>query len=274
MGARATQKTPRVNPAGWRSPAHLNPRYTFGSYVVGATNRLAHAAARRVAVEPGAAYNPLFVHGSSGLGKTHLLHAIGHRVTQVLGATVHRTSGGALLEEFSRSVRRSAGSSFGNAYWQWNVLLVDDMHIFAGKDAVQAELVQMFARGLEEGRQVVVVSGESPGVTPVPEDWMYRQFDRGVIVKVEAPDLELRRAFVHRCAASTSTPVPEEVADILAVHLKRDIRLVEGAVVRVAAYAALEGRPATQALAWRVLGDLLPPENPRRRHLRPVPRDI
>lgn len=176
----------------------LNPRFRFGSFVVGPANRFAHAAAQRVAEAPGTAYNPLLMYGPSGVGKTHLLHAIGHAAAESSGLRVRCVSMEATADDFSRSTQIGRGASRGRDYDRCGLLLVDDVQVIAGLNALQEELVQLLVRLVADRKQIVLVSGESPGATGVLEDWMYRHFEWGLTVDVQPPDWELRRAIAHR----------------------------------------------------------------------------
>lgn len=179
-----------------RSVTLLNPRFRFDSFIVGPANRFAHAAARRVAEDPGTTYNPLLVYGPSGSGKTHLLHAIGQAVRS--GIKVRCVSMETMLEGFRRPDPSGRGASFGRDYDKCGLLLVDDVQVLAGHDALQGEVAQLVARLVHVRAQVVLVSGVRPGAIPILEDWMYRRFESGLTVDVQPPDWELRRAIADR----------------------------------------------------------------------------
>ena len=247
--------------------AVLNQRYTFSTFVVGSNNRLAHAAALSVAERPGHSYNPLFVYGGSGLGKTHLMHAIGHAVIarhpkkRVAYATSEK-----FTNEFINSIRAQKGEDFRERYRRIDVLLVDDIQFIAGKEGTQEEFFHTFNAIHEEGKQIVISSDRPPKAIQL-EDRLRSRFERGLIADISTPDLETRIAILRAKAEVQNVAVPPPVIDFLAQRIVSNIRELEGALTRIVAYAALQASPVTTQLAQEVLQNIL--YNPQRKTLSP-----
>ena len=248
--------------------AMLNQRYTFATFVVGSNNRLAHAAALSVAERPGHSYNPLFVYGGSGLGKTHLMHAIGHAVIarhpkkRVAYATSEK-----FTNEFINSIRAQKGEDFRERYRRIDVLLIDDIQFIAGKEGTQEEFFHTFNAIHEEGKQIVISSDRPPKAITQLEDRLRSRFEWGLIADISTPDLETRIAILRAKAEAQNVAVPPPVIDFLAQRIVSNIRELEGALTRIVAYAALQASPVTTQLAQEVLQNIL--YNPQRKTLSP-----
>ena len=263
-GANGAMDRPREAPAG----ALLKPRYSFSTFVVGSNNRLAHAAALSVAERPGHSYNPLFIYGGSGLGKTHLMHAIGHAVIsrhpkkRVAYATSEK-----FTNEFINSIRAQKGEEFRERYRRIDVLLIDDIQFIAGKEGTQDEFFHTFNAIHEEGKQIVLSSDRPPKAIERLEDRLRSRFEWGLIADISSPDLETRIAILRAKAEAQSVPVPPPVIDFLAQRIVSNIRELEGALTRIVAYATLNAVPVTTQLAQEILQNIL--YNPRQKTLSP-----
>jgi chromosomal replication initiator protein len=236
----------------------LNPRYTFEAFVIGASNRFAHAAAQRVAETPAASYNPLFIHGDSGLGKTHLLHAIGHYVSvNFPGLTVRYVSTETFLNDFVDAIRTNGQSAFKKRYRDCDVLLVDDIQFIERKESLQEEFFHTFNALYENSKQIVLSSDRHPRSIATLEDRLRSRFEWGLITDVQAPELETRLAILRKKAETDRTHIPADVLELIATHVRDNIRELEGALIRVSAYASLNQQPLTLAVAEMVLSDIL-----------------
>jgi len=248
--------------------AVLNARYTFSTFVVGSNNRLAHAAALSVAERPGHSYNPLFIYGGSGLGKTHLMHAIGHAVIsrhpkkRVAYATSEK-----FTNEFINSIRAQKGEEFRERYRRIDVLLIDDIQFLTGKEGTQEEFFHTFNAIHEEGKQIVLSSDRPPKAIERLEDRLRSRFEWGLIADISSPDLETRIAILRAKAEAQSIAVPPPVIDFLAQRIVSNIRELEGALTRIVAYATLNALPVTTQLAQEMLQNIL--YNPRQKTLSP-----
>jgi chromosomal replication initiator protein len=245
-----------------RSGDTLNPKYTFDGFVIGASNRFAHAAALTVAERPGLAYNPLFVYGDAGLGKTHLLQAIGHYVHEnYRGYQVRYVSSETFLNEFVDSIRTGIGDSFKRRYRGVDVLMVDDVQFLErGKETLE-EFFHTFNALHESGRQIVLSSDRRPDDLPALEDRLRTRFKAGLVTDIQPPDLETRLAILRKKAESHPAQIPDAVLEYIATHITDNIRELEGALTRVSAYASLYNEPMSVESAERVLRDLLDRES-------------
>jgi chromosomal replication initiator protein len=242
----------------------LNPRYTFDAFVIGASNRFAHAAAQRVAETPASSYNPLFIHGDSGLGKTHLLHAIGHYVRENFPAShIVYVSTETFMNEFVEAIRTNTGSAFKRRYRACDVLLVDDIQFMENKEGLQEEFFHTFNSLYEATKQIVLSCDRHPRSIATLEDRLRSRFEWGLITDVQPPELETRLAILRKKAEGERAYVPDEVLELIATHVKDNIRELEGALIRVSAFASLNREPLTVELAEMVLSDILATEQPR-----------
>jgi chromosomal replication initiator protein len=240
-------------------PARLNPKYTFETFVIGSSNRFAHAAAVAVAEAPAKAYNPLFVYGDSGLGKTHLLHAIGHYAQHLFaGARVRYVSSEEFTNDFINSIRDDKAQAFQRRYRDVDVLLVDDIQFLQGKVQTQEEFFHTFNTLHNANKQIVITSDLPPKQLSAFEERMRSRFEWGLITDVQPPDLETRIAILRKKAAQERLDGPPEVLEYIASKISTNIRELEGALIRVTAFASLNRQPVDIALAEIVLKDLLP----------------
>jgi chromosomal replication initiator protein len=246
-------------PASRTDDAHrLNPKYTFDTFVIGSSNRFAHAAAVAVAEQPAKAYNPLFIYGDSGLGKTHLLHAIGHYTrTLFAGAKVRYVSSEEFTNEFINSIRDDKAANFQRRYRDIDVLLVDDIQFLSGKVQTQEEFFHTFNTLHNANKQIVVTSDLPPKQLPDFEDRMRSRFEWGLITDVQPPDLETRIAILLKKTAQERIVVSPEVLEFIASKISTNIRELEGALIRVTAFASLNRSSVDVALAELVLKDLI-----------------
>jgi chromosomal replication initiator protein len=266
----------RVLPAGVREevrgdplppradPPSLNPRYTFENFVIGGSNRFAHAAAQRVAESPAGSYNPLFIYGDSGLGKTHLLHAIGHYVTENFTTKrIRYVSTETFMNDFVDAIRNNAQMAFKRRYRECDVLLVDDIQFMEGKEGLQEEFFHTFNWLYEGSKQIVLSSDRHPRSIATLEDRLRSRFEWGLTTDVQPPELETRLAILRKKAEGERMPIPGEVLELIATHVRDNIRELEGALIRVSAYASLNREPPTLATAEEILSDLLEADRPR-----------
>jgi len=238
----------------------LNAKYTFDTFVIGSSNRFAHAAAVAVAEQPARAYNPLFVYGGSGLGKTHLLHAIGHYVRTLFQHRVRYVSSEEFTNEFINSIRDDKASAFQRRYRDVDVLLVDDIQFLSGKVQTQEEFFHTFNTLHNANKQIVVTSDLPPKQLQDFEDRMRSRFEWGLITDVQPPDLETRIAILRKKSAQERRDAPPEVLEYIASKISTNIRELEGALIRVIAFASLNRQPVDLAITEMVLKDLIPNE--------------
>ena len=235
----------------------INSRYTFDSFVTGTSNRFAHAAALAVAETPGRSYNPLFIHGSAGLGKTHLLQGIVHYIHNTYPNYKARyVSTETFLNEFVEAIKTSTTSTFKRRYRDIDVLLIDDIQFMEGKEGLQEEFFHTFNSLHGAGRQVVLSSDRPPRNIATLEDRLRSRFEWGLITDIQPPDIETRLAILRKKTESQQTNVPDDVLEFIASLITNNIRELEGALIRVSAYASLTQEPLTSELAKRVLGDI------------------
>src|SRR4051794_9976273 len=257
-------RRPMANPTA-NTP--LNPKYTFGEFVVGNGNRLAHAACLAVAEHPGHQYNPLFIYGGGGLGKTHLLHAIAHDVLAMPGARVVYVSSETFTNEMIDSIRQRRGEEFRNRYRHCDVLLIDDIQFIAGKESTQEEFFHTFNAIHGASGQIVLSSDRPPKAIPTLEDRLRSRFEWGLIADVQPPDLETRIAILQAKCAKLDVEVPPEVLTYIAHKVQSNIRELEGTLNRVVAHATLNQQPVTSESAVAALADVL--ADATRRAVRP-----
>jgi chromosomal replication initiator protein len=239
--------------------SRLNPKYTFDTFVAGSSNKLAHAAAVATAEMPARAYNPLFIYGESGLGKTHLLHAIGHYTRDLYnGAKVRYVSSEEFTNDFINSIRDDKASAFQRRYRDVDVLLIDDIQFLSGKVQTQEEFFHTFNTLHNADKQIVVTSDLPPKQLQDFEDRMRSRFEWGLITDIKPPELETRIAILRKKVGQEKLQVPAEVLEYIASKVTRNIRELEGALIRISAYANLNRSPVEMGLAEAVLRDLLP----------------
>ncbi len=239
-------------------PARLNPRYTFDTFVIGASNRFAHAASVAVAEAPAKAYNPLFVYGDSGLGKTHLLHAIGDYAQHLYpGVRVRYVNSEEFTNEFINSIRDDKAQVFQRRYRDVDVLLIDDIQFLQGKVQTQEEFFHTFNALHQANKQVVITSDLPPKQLSGFEERMRSRFEWGLLTDVQPPDLETRIAILRKKAIGDSLRAPDDVLEYIASKISTNIRELEGALIRVTAFASLNRQPVDLQLAEVVLKDLI-----------------
>ena len=242
--------------AGWEG-SPLNARYTFERFVVGSGNRLAHAASQGVADAPGQAYNPLFLYGGVGLGKTHLLHAIGHDVVK-RGLSVVYVSSETFTNDLIEAIREHRTDDFRARYRRASILMIDDIQFIASKERTQEEFFHTFNAIHENGGQIILTSDRTPKAIPTLEDRLRSRFEMGLIADIQAPDLETRIAIL-RSKVNGRVEIPGDVLDLIAQKVRSNIRELEGSLNRITAYAMLHGRPVSVELAAEALSDLVSP---------------
>jgi chromosomal replication initiator protein len=235
----------------------LNPRYTFENFVVGAGNRLAHAACQAVAEKPARAYNPLFLYGGVGLGKTHLLHAIGNACV-ARGLNILYVSSEEFTNDLINAIRTQTTPAFREKYRTADVLLVDDIQFIAGKESTQEEFFHTFNTLHGQDKQIIVSSDRLPKSMGTLEERLRSRFEWGLTADIQAPDLETRQAILRYKAERSGHHVPDEILEVIAERIQSNIRELEGAFNRVVAFAELSGTAVTPKLAEIALADLLP----------------
>ncbi len=239
--------------------SRLISKYTFENFVVGQSNRFAHAAAMAVGEQPGSHYNPLFIYGGAGLGKTHLLHAVGHhRLELAPGSVVRYVSSEQFFNEFINGIRRKQMAEFKARYRTIDVLLLDDVQFFEGKEQILEEFFHTFNSLYEAGKQLVISSDRHPKHLATLEDRLRSRFEWGLLTDIQPPDVETRLAILRKNAEFAPRPVPRDVLEFIAQHVLNNIRELEGALTRVTAYAALTHEQITLEMAREVLQDLVP----------------
>ena len=259
---RDEQSRPGTGSPGTRSEdGRLNDKYTFETFVIGSSNRFAHAAAVAVAEQPARAYNPLFIYGGSGLGKTHLLHAIGHYARTLYKNTrVRYVSSEEFTNEFINSIRDDKAASFQRRYRDVDILLVDDIQFFSGKVQTQEEFFHTFNTLHNANKQIVISSDMPPKQLQDFEDRMRSRFEWGLITDVQPPDLETRIAILRKKSHQEKLSAPPEVLEFIASKISSNIRELEGALIRVTAFASLNRQAVDMGITEVVLRDLLPSE--------------
>lgn len=246
-------------------PNYLNQKYTFDTFVIGNSNRFAHAACLAVAESPAKSYNPLFIYGGVGLGKTHLMHAIGNAIVQQSPQTrVLYVSSEKFTNELIDSIRDENSIGFRNNYRNVDVLLIDDIQFLAGKERTQEEFFHTFNDLHESNKQIIISSDRPPKDIPTLEDRLRSRFEWGLITDIQPPDLETRIAILSKKAQVENLPVPNEVLNFIADNINSNIRELEGALIRVMAYASLNSSPITSEIALAALKDILPLNSPKR----------
>lgn len=244
--------------------ALLNSKYTFDTFVIGKGNQMAHAAALVVAEEPGTIYNPLFFYGGVGLGKTHLMHAIGHQMIQLRpDAKVKYVSSETFANDFINSIQNRTQEQFRNEYRSVDLLLVDDIQFFADKEGTQEEFFHTFNALYDERKQIVLTSDRLPNEIPKLQERLVSRFAWGLSVDITPPDLETRIAILRNKANSERLEIPDDTLSYIAGQIDSNIRELEGALVRVQAFSAIQGIDITTSLAADALKSILPTDKPK-----------
>ena len=250
-------------PAPAKPRVALNPKYVFSNFVVGPNNNLAHAAALATAESPGEAYNPLFLYGEAGLGKTHLMHAVGHAVQgRYDGLEVAYVTTESFTNDLITAIREDRMVAFRDRYRSIDILLVDDVQFIAGKERTQEEFFHTFNALYESGKQLIVSSDRPPKDIPTLENRLRSRFEWGLITDIQAPDLETRIAILKMNAEYRGVKVPDEVVDFIARHAISNIRELEGALVRVIVYASMNGVAMSREVAAEALSDVFEASDP------------
>lgn len=247
-----------VSMPGQKKPFYLNPRYTFEGFVVGSSNRFAHAATLAVAESPAKAYNPLFIYGGVGLGKTHLMQAACHYLSEThKGLKLFYVSSESFTNELISAIQNRTTSKFREKYRNVDVLLIDDIHFIAGKESTQEEFFHTFNTLYDAHKQIVLSSDRSPKTIPGLEERLVSRFEWGLVTDVQLPDLETRIAILKKKAERNSTALPDDIFYFIAEKIKTNIRELEGALIKVIAFASMQNKPISLDLVKDVLRDVL-----------------
>ncbi|MGI6034100.1 MAG: chromosomal replication initiator protein DnaA [Coriobacteriales bacterium] len=255
--------------------SYLNPKYTFDTFVVGNSNRFAHAACYAVSEVPFKAYNPLFIYGGVGLGKTHLMQAIGYHINNKWPQfSVRYVSSEQFTNELISSIKDDDTSGFRNKYRNIDVLLIDDIQFLAGKERTQEEFFHTFNTLYTANKQLVISSDRPPRSIPTLEDRLTSRFEWGLITDIQPPDLETRIAILRKKAQLDNLNVPYELLDYIANYIDSNIRELEGALVRLVAYSKITGKELNMSTATEALKDILPPPKPKRITIEAIQKSV
>lgn len=254
----SSRKAPELERHIQKKPFYLNPRYTFEGFVVGSSNRFAHAATLAIAESPAKAYNPLFIYGGVGLGKTHLMQAACHYISETHKTLkLFYTSSEHFTNELINAIQNRTTPKFREKYRNVDVLLIDDIHFIAGKESTQEEFFHTFNALYDAHKQIVLSSDRPPKTIPGLEERLVSRFEWGLVTDVQPPDLETRIAILKKKAERNATALPEDVLYFIAERIKTNIRELEGALIKVIAYSSLENTKVSLDLAKDVLKDVL-----------------
>lgn len=258
------QVNDQIIPAAAPREGRLLARYTFDNFIVGPSNRFAHAAAMAVTEQPGTHYNPLFIYGAAGLGKTHLLHAVGHHAIELQPRTrIRYITSENFFNQFIDGIRRKRMDEFKSQYRTTDLLLLDDVQFFEGKEQILEEFFHTFNALYEQGKQMVISSDRHPRNLATLEDRLRSRFEWGLLTDIHPPDVETRLAILRKNTDGARHEFPEDVLEFIATHVENNIRELEGALTRVTAFATLHHTAVDLTMATDVLRDLVPPSAPR-----------
>ncbi len=281
---RFTVAEPKAKPAPKRTVRYdersaaagtLNPRNTFETFVVGPNNQLAHAAALAVSQAPAQAYNPLFIHGSTGLGKTHLMHAIGHSILQRNPeAKIAYLSTEKFTNEYIHAIQENALTKFRQRYRNVDVLLIDDIQFLSGKERIQEEFFHTFNDLFESQKQIVLSSDRPVTEIATLEARLVSRFQWGLSADIQSPDFETRVAILRTKAATLKVDLPQSVVEFMAQHISKNIRRLEGALIKISSYAVLTGKPLDLASAEHLLKDVLMEEAQNRLNIEGIQKRV
>ena len=258
INSESTSSTSKSAKAPTKYESNLNPKYTFDTFVIGNSNSFAHAACVAVAESPAKSYNPLFLYGGVGLGKTHLMQAIGHHILETDSTQkVVYVSSEKFTNELVNSIKDDKNEEFRNKYRNVDVLLIDDVQFIAGKERTQEEFFHTFNTLHEANKQIIISSDRPPKDIPTLEERLRSRFEMGLITDIQPPDFETRIAILRKKAQMDNTEVPDEVTDYIAKNVKSNIRELEGALTRVMAYSSLTKKKVSLEVATEALKDII-----------------
>lgn len=259
----SSKKTSEKTAEETSSTSYFNPKYSFENFIIGGSNRFAHAACLAVAESPAKTYNPLFIYGGAGLGKTHLMQAIGKYILKKNSSMkVSYVTSEKFTNELINSIRDYKTNDFRNKYRSMDILLIDDIQFLAGKESTQEEFFHTFNTLYEASRQIIISSDRPPKEIPTLEDRLRSRFEWGLITDIQPPDLETRIAILRKKVQMSNLPVSDNIINYIADKIHSNIRVLEGALIRIVAYASLNNEEINQEIAAKILKDMLPDHKP------------